>query len=573
MSPPLAQIDAMTHLPGKAGASLRRSLAASVVLHVIALLGLGAARVAWPVDAHAIALSPETADQERAEAAGPAEPPAPPARPLTPPKANPEEDRPLVRTPPPRPIEPRPESPPEPKRVQLGNDTSSSDAVTMNWIGFDEFVEHSSRNVSQVDQAAFTRDAPGPLGPPGPAAPPMPVGADAAMAVPPVRLADAPPRAQTPTPESLPTSTPSPPVTAPLVIAEEVRRPPAEPAPKLAAVEKPEVPSEAATPPEAAAKPAAPGPVQEAKEAAAPKPASLPEQVKADPRRELAAPPAPGDPGVPVLTPTPGRAGAPKSPEHAPGPEPVAAPRDVPTPAIGPEQKKIEALAPPPPPSPSTSPSPPDSPPAPPVSTPENPEPVLPAPLEDDGAALGEFSQGSKPDDAEALDPNPPRPKAPIAPTPDQSTPNQPSANTPPKPPSTPVLPGSPRSGGGGGGREGRGVLSDRESVAAAIRRAVNVDRWGQPLVAKGLTIKTVRPKFSKYTQVTSGGRGAPVIRILFLRSGKVDDVIVLSSSGNPDVDRPVVDAAFQWTAEGEALKKLAENPPETVGIDVRVIR
>jgi len=115
-------------------------------------------------------------------------------------------------------------------------------------------------------------------------------------------------------------------------------------------------------------------------------------------------------------------------------------------------------------------------------------------------------------------------------------------------------------------------VLSDRESLAAAIRRAVNLERWGQPLVAKGLTIKTVRPKFSKYTQITSGAR-APVIRVMFLRSGKVDNVIVLSTSGVADVDRPVVDAAFQWTAEGEALQKLSDNPPETIPIDVRVIR
>lgn len=123
--------------------------------------------------------------------------------------------------------------------------------------------------------------------------------------------------------------------------------------------------------------------------------------------------------------------------------------------------------------------------------------------------------------------------------------------------------------GGGGGG--GVGILSDRESVSAAIKSAVDVDQWGRPLSAKGLKIRTVRPKLSKFTELTS--RGAPVIRILFNRRGVAVDVQVLRSSGNGDVDRPVVDAAYQWTAEGEELKSLGENPPGTVAIDVRVIR
>ena len=127
---------------------------------------------------------------------------------------------------------------------------------------------------------------------------------------------------------------------------------------------------------------------------------------------------------------------------------------------------------------------------------------------------------------------------------------------------------------GGGTGRDGVGILSDREATAAAIKNAVNVTTWGRPLVAKGLKIRTVRPRLSKYTEITA--RGAPVIRILFDRTGKAREVLVLQSSGNKDVDRPVVDAAYQWTAEGKELASLGELPnsvPETMAIDVRVIR
>ncbi len=156
-----------------------------------------------------------------------------------------------------------------------------------------------------------------------------------------------------------------------------------------------------------------------------------------------------------------------------------------------------------------------------------------------------------------------------VTPGPVPAGPSTPTAVNQPAMAPRPAARPSPQAGGTG--QNAVGILSDRESVAAAIKSALDVTEFGKPLVAKGLKIKTVRPKLTKYTEITS--RGAPVIRILFNRMGEAADVQVLKSSGNPDIDRPVVDAAYEWTAEGKELEQLSEKPPGTVAVDVRIIR
>jgi TonB family protein len=90
------------------------------------------------------------------------------------------------------------------------------------------------------------------------------------------------------------------------------------------------------------------------------------------------------------------------------------------------------------------------------------------------------------------------------------------------------------------------------------------------------LEITTRRPQFSKVTRVVAYPDN-PVLEAKFVRDGTVRSVRILKSSGFPDVDQPVIDAVFAWTAKGEALRKLpvnartpltsAPNAPSTLGI------
>ncbi|MCX5690087.1 MAG: hypothetical protein NTV94_09965, partial [Planctomycetota bacterium] len=64
-------------------------------------------------------------------------------------------------------------------------------------------------------------------------------------------------------------------------------------------------------------------------------------------------------------------------------------------------------------------------------------------------------------------------------------------------------------------------------------------------------------------TRIMSSPRN-PVVRVTFGRSGKVikADFIDGQTTGWPDVDGPLKDALYRWTASGEELKKLPPPPP-----------
>lgn len=536
---------------------LRKGLVASVLLHGLAVLALG--------------LMPKT---ERAamgggqyeefasvtlEPAASAEVPEPKAAE----EPRPEVERKLAleeKNPEPVPV------PPEPRRVRLGSPTSPSEAATMTWIGFDEYVEHSGM-ASEVDQAGFTRDAPGPQGPvpsEGVAAVPgnpVPESAPAPAPTAVVGMGDTEMEgrgeraaaARAAAPGTARASDPA------VVIAEEERRPRAEAdaiGAARAEVKEVEIPSGAAVPapvaPPAPARPAdvADGERKEAVEASVPAPASLAKEVKRQEREEIAAPAVSGAPGEKLVVPQKGVEGAKDEPEFDVGEKRVEVPKDANV-RVGPEVLPVKAQAPAPAEEAKAEA-------AKDALTPPEPEARPVKAASDRSISEGEFSQGPKVD--ERLDESGAQ---------EERSERRERADVPAGGrPAEAGIPSRPRAGTG---REGIGVPSDRESVASAIKKAVTLEKWGQPLVARGLKVKTVRPKLSKYTQITASG--SPVIRIGFDRKGRARDVIVLQSSGVPDVDRPVVDAAYQWTAEGQELEELRENPPETVTIDVRVIR
>ncbi|MEZ6242312.1 MAG: hypothetical protein R3B57_04645 [Phycisphaerales bacterium] len=137
--------------------------------------------------------------------------------------------------------------------------------------------------------------------------------------------------------------------------------------------------------------------------------------------------------------------------------------------------------------------------------------------------------------------------------------------------------------GGGGKGEEGApaggddqpGQPSDRESVATALREAMNLSDWGKPLAREGLEIKTVRPRWSVTTRLSRSPRN-PVVVIQFGRDGVVRTARFLRegkfeySTGFDDVDGPLLDAVYRWKAEGKALEPLDE--AQTLQVSVRVV-
>ncbi|RMD66298.1 MAG: hypothetical protein D6824_01155 [Planctomycetota bacterium] len=101
-------------------------------------------------------------------------------------------------------------------------------------------------------------------------------------------------------------------------------------------------------------------------------------------------------------------------------------------------------------------------------------------------------------------------------------------------------------------------LRSPRESDAFSRRTAI-VARLGRPVVAEGVSITTVRPRFSLYTRLVANPRN-PLVEVQFDRRGVVRHARIVESSGRVDVDDPVLDAVYRWKAKGKAIEALASN-------------
>lgn len=119
----------------------------------------------------------------------------------------------------------------------------------------------------------------------------------------------------------------------------------------------------------------------------------------------------------------------------------------------------------------------------------------------------------------------------------------------------------------------GVGEKDSRQSDAAALREAVDIIP-GRPGAAKGLRIDTVRPVWSTTTRLTARPKDA-VVEIEFARDGSVAHARFLAdkTTGYEDVDGPLLDAIYRWTASGEPLRALpVQEPPAGITIVVRVL-
>jgi hypothetical protein len=136
----------------------------------------------------------------------------------------------------------------------------------------------------------------------------------------------------------------------------------------------------------------------------------------------------------------------------------------------------------------------------------------------------------------------------------------QPAAATPPAPQPTPT-PGTPPPPASDARGKAPGLLSDAESVAAALREAIDV-KPGKVLAAKGLRIQTVRPEWAVTTRLMARPKN-PVVKVTFGRSGRVikADFVDGQGTGWTDVDGPLKDALYRWTAKGATLDEIPASP------------
>jgi hypothetical protein len=167
-----------------------------------------------------------------------------------------------------------------------------------------------------------------------------------------------------------------------------------------------------------------------------------------------------------------------------------------------------------------------------------------------------------------AQESRPPSPEAPAA----ESKPVAAAPAPPPAPPSPPPARPSAQPGGGA-----PGLKSHAESDASAIKASERISP-GAVVAAQGLEIATRRPRWSNTTLLTRYPRN-PVIVIEFGRDGKVKSAdFALAggrrySTGYDDVDEPLLNAVYSWTATGEPLTKLpADNPEATVRVILTIL-
>jgi hypothetical protein len=132
------------------------------------------------------------------------------------------------------------------------------------------------------------------------------------------------------------------------------------------------------------------------------------------------------------------------------------------------------------------------------------------------------------------------------------------------------AMPGNTSAEHGGGG-EHAGEKSEKEADASSTTKAVEI-RPGHPAAAQGLDITTKRPNFTRLTRVTAYP-GNPLLKVTFNAQGIVTKVILLESSGVPDVDEPVINAIYEWKAKGKALAELTSADPDSgITFNVRIL-
>lgn len=94
-----------------------------------------------------------------------------------------------------------------------------------------------------------------------------------------------------------------------------------------------------------------------------------------------------------------------------------------------------------------------------------------------------------------------------------------------------------------------------RESPPTARVKTIVIEP-GKPIAAEGLVIDTVAPRFSTVTRLTASPHN-PLVEVTFDATGAVVLAEIIETSRYKNVDRPVLDAVYQWRARGDRLEAL----------------
>lgn len=158
---------------------------------------------------------------------------------------------------------------------------------------------------------------------------------------------------------------------------------------------------------------------------------------------------------------------------------------------------------------------------------------------------------------------------------PEPALPAAPGMTATPAMSAMPAVPEAPQGapGSAGSAKATPGNKSDREADAASKKGPIDV-RPGKPAAGQGLEIQTVRPRWSITVQLTSVPKN-PRVRIVFGPDGKVKNAAFLvgQDTGSTEVDGPLLDAIYRWTAKGKAIDQLPKNDPKAgVPLIMRIV-
>lgn len=440
------------------------------------------------------------------------------------------------------------------EEVRLGIDEST--AVTMNWIGYDQYEQHLAE-LAEVEQAAYrlqaasgSRGTASPLLPPAQPSPSVAVSPNASDSGLPAAAAGTDAATPTnlvsqPTPEAASPAASSPPSEATTARGSdpELARPLL--APEMPAMSRPE--------------PDRGGPAEDAPNSQDPSlPSAASNPATDDPRRDPST--TPDDPVVPSPTtprnPADGTKPAPPVPDPTktdPRNDPRTDPTQEPRPSETDPSKVLNPAAPG---------AAPDAPPRDaidPASTTVKPPQDAPVDQRDPNA----------PRDA-AIDPTKQNPAGDpsVLPTNGAQGGGVPGAQPTEGESRTPAPPAP--SGDPGDTTAKSGELSDRESDPTSILE-VPMTSWrnGKPLASKGIELKPVRPRFTTLNMLDGIARN-PIGELVIGRDGVPQVARIVRSTGNPSIDEAIRSALFKWRASGKQLEKL--KPGQTVTIRLRLI-
>lgn len=435
--------------------------------------------------------------------------------------------------------------------VRLGIDESN--AVTMNWIGYEQYQQHLAE-LAEVEQAAFrlqvaagsrgteqstlppAEPTPTVASSPNPSPLPLPAGAAGSTAPTPTNLVLEPAK------EPASPAAPTPPTEASVARGSDAERAVPLPPPEPPSPEAPRVdPSSGDAPPSASGSEAT-APTSDPNESPREDPAQ-PTPTPTETPQEL--PKVPGDGTKPVPTPP--------DPTRT---DPLAEPRT--DPSAEPDPSSAEPSKPLNPAAPGASPNSPPRDSADPSATTVRPPTEDPQkPIEPNPDANSSPAQDATPDAANSVSTKSGTQGGGVpGPTPVDGTQNTPAPPSPAGAPGDTVSPS--------------GELSDRESDPTSIID-VPMANWqnGRPLAGKGITLKPARPRFTTLNYV-DGVRRNPIGELVIGRDGVPMTARLVRSTGNGSIDEAIRNALYRWRASGSRLEKL--QPGQTVTIRLRII-